>query len=810
MQSKLARIESCYTFFNRRKYFILFVFYLCSLLLNNSICKANIYYVTNDSTTGGVEFINAINQANTHFSKDSIYFNIPGGGPFNLIISTSIPDITDDLLIDGFSQSGNDTSNWLIRIFFPYTLNIKWNCEIRGMRFIAQASISHTTIQIKNRNSGNTYFPYDSVVICKNFFEQHNLVEREYLTSIPSGSAFIRLVRIEENKTEGSGFSIWMNHYTNLGIDTLYVRNNFFNPGGISVDGQDSSDIQAVYIMNNQFNNCAFRVEGTHHHVFIENNNVIYNNPINVYLATDSAMISGNDFSGGCYLNMDNQSTGERSWIFVHNNTFHDNNLFGINMSTYDGVISPDYLHQLSIRNNNFINNPGIYILANGLTHCFICNNTFTCDTSSHFASLIIIDKFGNQSNLLDSIVIGHNYMDGGGIEFSHFGLQSSTTVRKIHFLNNTILNCVISPAIDYEFSQGTIFDLYIDSNQISNSYLGIQIYENQNNFSCKIQRASIQNNEIENCATDGIFIVNAGYADGNTNLLDFKIKNNAITNNFGNGIELITKYTGNPYHSSIKNFVISTNTISGNSWNGISFTDYGTDVSGFENSVIENLNYSQNSIHSNGLKGIEIINDGDPDQLVSPIFYYPTLTSAIDSVDSLFISGTLNAEANTPYRIEFFRNSEKDSSGWGEGETYLSSFDIQTDANGFSSFTFPVSYIHDSSFFSSTATNLNTNNTSVFSNNISLTDIDTSVTPIPILYLFPNPVNSFCSINLSSFGIVKNWSAYSIDGKLINIPHQSDLNNLTLNFSDFPAGAYLLVLYRENNTTVTVKIIKQ
>ena len=56
-------------------------------------------------------------------------------------------------------------------------------------------------------------------------------------------------------------------------------------------------------------------------------------------------------------------------------------------------------------------------------------------------------------------------------------------------------------------------------------------------------------------------------------------------------------------------------------------------------------------------------------------------------------IEGTLNSALNTTFRLEFFSNTELDPSGHGEGETYIGSTDVRTDANGDVSFsvTLPV-----------------------------------------------------------------------------------------------------------------------
>ena len=64
------------------------------------------------------------------------------------------------------------------------------------------------------------------------------------------------------------------------------------------------------------------------------------------------------------------------------------------------------------------------------------------------------------------------------------------------------------------------------------------------------------------------------------------------------------------------------------------------------------------------------------------PKVFVPVLTSArSDGATQLVLAGTLNSTANTQFRIEFFANSTQDSTGYGEGQTYLGFANVTTDA---------------------------------------------------------------------------------------------------------------------------------
>ena len=104
----------------------------------------------------------------------------------------------------------------------------------------------------------------------------------------------------------------------------------------------------------------------------------------------------------------------------------------------------------------------------------------------------------------------------------------------------------------------------------------------------------------------------------------------------------------------------------------------------------------SQNSIHSNGGLGIDLIpeaggpggvtpNDfADADTGVNGVQNFPYLDSALTSGA---IAGELFSESSQSYLLEFFSSAGCDSSGHGEGASYLGSTTASTDANGTTTF---------------------------------------------------------------------------------------------------------------------------
>ncbi len=100
------------------------------------------------------------------------------------------------------------------------------------------------------------------------------------------------------------------------------------------------------------------------------------------------------------------------------------------------------------------------------------------------------------------------------------------------------------------------------------------------------------------------------------------------------------------------------------------------------------------NSIYANGSLGIDVGGDwitandaGDADTGANNLQNTPVLSSALTTGSAITITGTLNSVASTHFRIEFFANPTPDSSGYGEGQSYLGFVDVTTDASGNASF---------------------------------------------------------------------------------------------------------------------------
>jgi trimeric autotransporter adhesin len=146
-------------------------------------------------------------------------------------------------------------------------------------------------------------------------------------------------------------------------------------------------------------------------------------------------------------------------------------------------------------------------------------------------------------------------------------------------------------------------------------------------------------------------------------------------------------------------------NTIAYNSYAGIRVADNATTGNAFLG----------NTIHSNAGLGIDIgatgvtVNDsGDGDVGANGLQNFPVLTSVSSTPSGTRLIGSLNTNANTTYRIEFFANSPAVADAThGEGERFLGGIVVSTNSAGNASFNrlLPAAFVNAGDRISATAT---------------------------------------------------------------------------------------------------------
>lgn len=323
-------------------------------------------------------------------------------------------------------------------------------------------------------------------------------------------------------------------------------------------------------------------------------------------------------------------------------------------------------------------------------------------------------------------------------------------------------------------------------STAVPNNMTGITI----NGFASPPQQASnnvVQGNLISGNASSGI-----GLCDAAQN----QIVSNRIgtdrngTNALGNGEGISLGCAGAPRN------LIESNTIAFNGSDGIvDRPDYRFQVA-FTTDGHQGNAFRRNSIFSNSGLGINLVPPtSEPPHTVTPndacdvdtggnlLQNFPVVTSATSNGNSTEIIGTLNSTANGNFDIDFFSGGSCDTSGNGEGQTFIGSTQVTTDSNCNASFdvTFQLA-VATGQFITATATDAN-GNTSEFSGCFRTGNVN-------------QPPVAVCQ-NVTVLAGPTCTATASIDNGSFD-PDPGD----TITLSQSPAGPYPL-----GNTTVTLTV---
>jgi hypothetical protein len=219
----------------------------------------------------------------------------------------------------------------------------------------------------------------------------------------------------------------------------------------------------------------------------------------------------------------------------------------------------------------------------------------------------------------------------------------------------------------------------------------------------------------------------------------------NVISSNGVYGIQIIKGSQGNFVNRNLIGYAADSVTALGNNGYGIEISDGSNNIIGGStagaNAIAFNagdgvrvLTGNGNQIGSNaftsntglaidiGPQGVTPNDSGDSDTGPNNLQNYPVLTAAsLISNGLTFVDGTLNSAPNTQFSVEFFANATADPTGFGEGQVFLGSVNMKTDANGNGTFTGSFAGLSVGQCISTTATDPALN-TSEFSKCLSVT----------------------------------------------------------------------------------------
>jgi len=119
------------------------------------------------------------------------------------------------------------------------------------------------------------------------------------------------------------------------------------------------------------------------------------------------------------------------------------------------------------------------------------------------------------------------------------------------------------------------------------------------------------------------------------------------------------------------------------------------------------------------GPAGVTQNTPGGPHTGPNHLQNFPVLTNVTESTSGTVVMGTLNSTPSASFTVDLYSNIVSDPSGYGQGQTYLGSVNVNTDASGNAAFTFnTATRVALGQFIAATATS-SPNDTSEFSHTI-------------------------------------------------------------------------------------------
>src|SRR5579859_2741316 len=653
-----------------------------------SLSWAGVATVTNTNDSGPGSLRQAILDVNADGTLTSIVFNIPAAGVQTITPLSPLPTINDPpvngrvlpLLIDGYTQPGAT----------PNTLadgdNANLLMEISG----AQAGNGANGLTV-----GTGSVIIQGLVI--NRFASHGIVEQFNNVTIQGNFIGTNSAGTAGLGNGGDGVLITPND-AGFGLTEIIVggqapaaRNVISgNIGfGIEMKGAMASSIQGNFI--GTASNGTSALANSAGGVILEQG--AGGNKIGGTVAGAGNVISGNlgpglqltdggtdfTFVQGNYIGVDVTGTAPLgnggSGLIVAS---------GANESTIGGL-DPTAANVIS-------GNGGNGVLLSGTRGNHVQSNFIGTDFTGssrigNSGSGMVLDNAGE--NFIGGIFNGGNVISGNG--------SGGLTLNGFDSNTNTIQSNLIGVDATGAVALGNGGDGIILVGGANNNTIG--------GIFAFFERNIVSGNSLHGIEISGVN-TNFNVVEGN----DIGINAlGAPLGNLGDGVRIGQGAFSNAIG------VSAGNTIAFNA-KGVVVTDSSTTAAIESNSIFSNL----------GL-GIDLNDDGvtpntpgGPHSGPNNLQNYPVLTSAVstggpNSITT--VAGTLNSRPFASFHVGLFGNQTCDASGYGQGQNFLASSNVNTDSNGNASlyFTIATSLI-GSGFFTTTATESGNNVTSEFS----------------------------------------------------------------------------------------------
>ena len=362
-----------------------------------------------------------------------------------------------------------------------------------------------------------------------------------------------------------------------------------------------------------------------------------------------------------------------------------------------------------------------------------------------------------------------------------YFGATSNViggtvaSARNVVSGNSTYGAVVAHDGTSGNLIQGNYFGLGASGVSAVPNYYGILISAGATNNTLGGSAAGA-GNFVSGNSYRGVFLSDPG-TSGNFVLGNFIGTDRTGTNALGNydNVELQAGAAGN--------FIGGVNAGEGNT---IAFAG-GTGVILYEAETTNN-SIRGNSIFGSYYLGIDLGGDGvtandpgDGDSGPNNLQNFPVITNAFGSGSSTVISGSLSSATNRAYFIDVYRNPSPDYTGYGEGQSYVGTVPVITDGSGSAIFSLTASGNFSGQYFSATATDQASGDTSEFSLAVPATN-----GPAPPTFLTPFSLTSTGFTAKLSLTIGQNYRVQATTNLGANPVAWLDLTNFVASATNF------------------------
>jgi hypothetical protein len=579
------------------------------------------FIVTNANDQGSGSLRDAITNANATPGLDTIVFNIPATGLKTINLLTSLPDITDPIVIDATSQPEYAGA--------PLVELDGLAAGTNGNGLVIKAGSSTVRgLAIVNFTNNGIWLN-----ACNN-----NTIQANYLGVDANGTTA---------KPNTRGLLLTNSSNNLIGGATATTRNVISGNGtnGIEING-DTNLIQGNFIGTNAAGTAALPNEDG---VLIANGTST-NNVIGGTAAGAGNLISGNRddgiFTTGAGTTLQGNFIGTNvagtdaipNWSGIQ--AMGSNMLIGGLVAGARNLISANRFTGVKIQGTGS-KLQGNYV-GTDITGTLLLGDPFHCVLAS--GNALVGGTVPEARNIISSAAFANV-----GLEFNNAGPATvqgnyiGTDVTGTRALGNR------GGGIDITSSGNLIGGLVAGAgNVISGNVYGIRL----GSFAFLVTGNVIQGNIIGLNSTESAPLPNA---------------------QVGIWIDLVTDNTtiGGTQSG-------AGNKIAFNDGPGV------FSIGGNGNSVRGNSIFSNSSLGIDlGFNGVTANDSNDGDIGPNNLQNFPVITGTISTSNSTTIQGSLNSSPNTTFQIDFYSNSAVDPLGHGEGAQFFGTTSVNTDGNG-------------------------------------------------------------------------------------------------------------------------------